>query len=75
MIIQDNKFDMDGGAIVINKGYMDNPKEEGIASFATMILNEVFYSKEKQLKLILSNYFGEYAYELKNISLILYLIF
>ena len=61
MLIQYNEFDMDGGAIVINNGYMDNPKEEGIATLATILLDAIFYSEDSQL--ILSNYFGEYQYE------------
>ena len=64
MLIQDVSFDMDGGAIVINKGYYDNPKDEGIATFATILLNKAFYKYDKQL--ILNNYFGTYGYETKD---------
>ena len=64
MLIQDVSFDMDGGAIVINKGYYDNPEDEGIATFATILLNKAFYKYDKQL--ILNNYFGTYGYETKD---------
>ena len=62
MLIQDNKFDMDGGAIIINKGYMDNPQEEGIYYLSVLILNQIFTSKNNEL--LLSNYFGSYVYDI-----------
>ena len=33
MLINDPNFDKDGGAIVIEKGYLDNPFEEGLSTF------------------------------------------
>ena len=61
MLIQDEEFENDGGAIVIDKGYMDNPKDEGISIFAASLLNYAFQSLNKNL--ILDQYFGNYAFE------------
>jgi hypothetical protein len=61
MLIHDKEFDMDGGAIVINKGLFDNPYEEGIAKFAVYLLNYSFSSNS----LILSNYFGNYDFDIE----------
>ena len=66
MLIQDINFDMDGGAIVINKGFMDNYLDEGIAYFATLLLNYMFYdsiNKDEKKELTLDNYFGNYDYK------------
>ena len=63
MLIHDSSFDMDGGAIVINKGYYDNPMDEGIATFTTILLNEAFRNEYNEK--ILDNYFGNYGYEIK----------
>ena len=62
MLIHDSSFDMDGGAIVINKGYYDNPMDEGIATFTTILLNEAF--RNEYYEKILDNYFGNYGYEI-----------
>ena len=58
MLINDKDFEMDGGAIVINKGYMNNPYDEGIATFASLLLDYYFNKTE-----ILKNYFGSYSFE------------
>ena len=60
MMIHDKEFDMDGGAIVMNKGTMDNPFEEGISTFATLLLDYVFSSNDQ----IINNYFGNYDYNI-----------
>ena len=59
MLIHDKEFDMDGGAIVINKGYMNNPYEEGIASFVTLLLNYTFGKNDEAL----DNYYGNYDFD------------
>ena len=64
MLIQDVSFDMDGAAIVIDKGYLDNPQDEGIATFATILLDKAFQDSKKQL--LLDNYFGNYGFETKD---------
>jgi len=62
MLIHDSSFDMDGGAIVINKGYYDNPMDEGIATFITILLDKAFRNENNEK--ILDNYFGNYGYEI-----------
>ena len=63
MLIQDPNFEMDGGAIVINKGYMSNPFDEGIAYITTLLLNYAFKNKENTA--LLKKYFGNYTYEVE----------
>ena len=65
MIIQDESFDRDGGAIVIEKGYMDNPYNEGIVSLATLLLNKIAFKEESEenKKTKLDLYFGQYRYD------------
>ena len=58
MLINDKDFEMDGGAVVINKGYMNNPYDEGIATFASLLLDYYFNKTET-----LNNYFGSYSFE------------
>ena len=41
LLIHDPGFDMDGGAIVIEKGYLDDPLNEGIATLATFLLSQI----------------------------------
>ena len=60
MVIQDQSFDRDGGAIVIENGYMDNPYDEGIASVATLLLNKITLKVEENFKL--SDYYGQYDF-------------
>ena len=62
MLIHDSGFDMDGGAIVINKGYYENPMDEGIAIFITIMLDKAFRNEDHET--ILDNYFGNYGYEI-----------
>ena len=65
IIIQDESFDRDGGTIVIEKGYMDNPYNEGIASLATLLLNKIAFKEESEenKKTKLDLYFGQYRYD------------
>ena len=39
LLVQDPLIDKDGGCIMIEKGYMDDPQDEGIASFAGRLLD------------------------------------
>ena len=71
MVIQDEKFDRDGGAIVFEKGYHDNIKEEGISSFTTSLLSHIAFcapdnsddSNDSDNIPLLEDYYGKYAYE------------
>ena len=63
MLIQDTKFDMDGGAIVIESGYMDNPFEEGISSLASSLLSHIVFNDSYNIP-ILKDYFGNYDYDI-----------
>ena len=63
MLIQDQKFEMDGGAIVINKGYMDSLYDDGIAHFATLLLSFAF--SDPNIEFYLNKYFGNYKYEIE----------
>ena len=71
MVIQDEKFDRDGGAIVIEKGYNDNITEEGISSFATSLLSHIAFSPpidsddsdDSDDIPLLEDYYGKYEYE------------
>ena len=62
MLIHDEHFDMDGGAIVIDKGYLDYPYDEGIPTFAASLLTYTFETPE--INKILNNYFGSYLFEI-----------
>ena len=57
MIIQDKSFDRDGGAIVIEKGILDNPTEEGIPSVAAHLLYKCAFNDE--VKITLNDYYGK----------------
>ena len=62
MIIHDPKFNKDGGSIVIESGFMDNPFNEGIATFATHLLSHMAFpdiNKYTNLK----DYYGRYNFE------------
>ena len=62
MLIQDPYFDRDGGAIVIEKGYLDNPLEEGISVFATYLLSHMAFNNSPDNIEILEDYFGKFKY-------------
>ena len=62
MLIQDPNFDMDGGAILIEDGYLDNPKDEGIASFASHLLTHIAFNDTHKIS-TLQDYFGTYQFE------------
>lgn len=71
MVIQDEKFDRDGGAIVIEKGYHDKFLEEGISSFTTSLLSHIAfsapYNSDDSNDLddipLLEDYYGKFKYE------------
>ena len=63
MLVQDQLFDRDGASIVIGKGYLDNPKDEGIASIATHLLDSIAFGDKAILK-NLKDYYGNYNYEI-----------
>ena len=62
MLIQDPFFDKDGGAIVIEKGYLDNPLEEGLSNYITHILSYYNFEDPKNID-ILTNYYGDFKFE------------
>ena len=62
MLIQDVDFDRDGGAIVIDKGYLENPFEEGLAVFANDLLSHLVFNDTSHMGGILSDYFGNYNF-------------
>ena len=62
MLIQDQAFDRDGGAIVIEKGYLDNTSEEGISSIATHLLSKIAFNNEIIMD-TLNDYYGKYNYD------------
>ena len=61
LLIHDSGFDMDGGAIVIESGYLDNPLNEGIASFATSLISLTSFYDSSNIP-VLVDYFGNYAF-------------
>ena len=67
MIIQDQSFDRDGGAIVIDKGYMNNPYDEGIASLSALLLKTIAFKAEEEEndKTKLDLYYGHYKYDIE----------
>ena len=65
MIIQDLIFDMDGGAIVIENGYLDDPNKEGLSVFATSLLSYMAFNCELYNIESLENYFGNFKYRTK----------
>ncbi len=62
ILIKDEHFDMDGGAIVIENGYLDNLTYPGIPSFATSILSHIAFKGNKGLS-TLDDYYGNYLYD------------
>ena len=61
LLIQDLNFDMDGGAIVIESGYLDNPLDEGISSLAISLLSHIVFNDSYNIP-ILKDYFGNYDF-------------
>ena len=49
LLVQDQLFDRDGASIVIGKGYLDNPKDEVIASIATHLLDAIAFWNKKEI--------------------------
>ena len=62
LLVQDKLFDRDGASIVIENGYMDNPEEEGIASFATYLLNDILTYGGGEIYKNFYDYFGDYRF-------------
>ena len=60
MLIHDKDFDRDGGAIVIEKGYLE-PNEEGLATFSTNLLSTLNFGDLDNIT-ILDYYFGKFKY-------------
>ena len=63
MLIHDPYFDRDGGAIVIENGYLDNPSDEGLSNFATFLLCHMAFNNDPNNIDILEDYFGRFKYE------------
>ena len=61
-MIHDEGFDMDGGAIVIEDGYLDNPYAQGISSFATALLSHIAFEDINHIP-NLDDYFGSFIHE------------
>ena len=62
MLIQDPFFDKDGGAIVIEKGYLDNPLEEGLSNYITHILSYFQFEEPNKID-FLKFYYGDFKFE------------
>ena len=62
LLVQDKLFDRDGVSIVIENGYMEYPKEEGIATFATYLLNAITTYDEPKIYKNFNDYFGIYDF-------------
>jgi len=62
MIIQDPNFNRDGGSIVIESGYMDNPYNEGIDTFATNLLSHIIFPNANNIS-NLKDYYGHYDFD------------
>lgn len=62
MIIHDPKFNRDGGSIVIESGYMDDPLNEGVATFATHLLSHIVFPDINKVT-DLKDYYGRYNFE------------
>ena len=61
MLIQDPEFDKDGGAIVLENGYLDNPSEEGLSTFITYLLSYLTFRDPYNIE-ILDDYYGNYKF-------------
>ena len=62
LLIQDQLFDRDGGSIVFNKGYMDDPTEEGIATIAIYLLDLIAIKDDEEKLKNLEDYYGKYSF-------------
>ena len=62
MLIQDALFDKDGGAIVIEKGHLDYPEEEGLTNYITHILSYYNFEEPNNID-ILKNYYGDFNFQ------------
>jgi hypothetical protein len=62
LMIHDEGFDMDGGAIVIEDGHLDNPYAQGISSFATSLLSHIAFEDINHIP-NLEDYFGSFIHE------------
>ena len=62
LLIRDEGFDMDGGAIVIENGYLDRPLDGGIPAVAASLLSHIAFDDIYNIP-ILEDYFGNYIYE------------
>ncbi len=62
MIIQDPNFNRDGGSIVIESGYMDNPYNEGVDTFATNLLSHIIFPNKNNIS-NLKDYYGYYTFD------------
>ena len=54
---------MDRGAIVIDRGYLDDSYNEGIAYFAVSLLSHITFNDSSDIP-TLDDYFGNYAFEI-----------
>ena len=61
MLIQDPELDRDGGAIVLENGYLDNPSEEGLSTFITYLLSYLTFRDPYNIE-ILDDYYGNYKF-------------
>ena len=62
LLIHDAGFDMDGGAIVIENGYLDDPLNEGIASLATNLISQISFNDSNNISNLI-DYFGNYKFD------------
>ena len=62
LLIQDPNFDMDGGAIVIENGYLDDPNKEGLSTFISYLLSYLNFGGKPNNIETLENYFGKFKY-------------
>ena len=62
MLIHDPLFDRDGGSLVIEKGYLDYPFEEGLSTFVTYLLCHIAFDKSPNNIKIIQDYFGNFKY-------------
>ena len=68
LLVQDPLIDKDGGSIIIDKGYLDNPRQEGIANLAGYLIDCLNFGSfdndnedEKHINLKdLWDYYGDY---------------
>jgi len=53
---------MDGGAIVIENGYLDDPNKEGLSTFISYLLSYLNFGGKPNNIETLENYFGKFKY-------------